>query len=77
MASSPTKHLNLRARTSHHDILRRVNDRLKTDPTFFTVLRGLLDDLEATAFMPIRDLRAELHRIHARIDALEAQVDSR
>ncbi|WP_068116992.1 hypothetical protein [Tropicimonas marinistellae] len=76
MASSDTKQLNLRARIDHHDILRRVNDRLKKDPVFDRVLRALLDDLEATAFMPVREIRAELHKVHARIDALEDRLAS-
>ncbi|WP_116131870.1 hypothetical protein [Tropicimonas sp. IMCC34043] len=69
-----TKQINLRARPTHHALLRRINDRLKADPGFEGVLRQMLDDQSACNFMPEREARAELHQINRRIEALERAV---
>ncbi len=68
---SPTKQINLRAHSDHHDLLRTVNDRLKGDPAFEGLLRTMIEDRTATEFMPARDVRAEFHKLHRRLEDLE------
>lgn len=68
---SETKQINLRAFPSHHTLLRRINDRLKADPGFESVIRQVIEEGTTVSFMPEREVRAELHKIQQRLEALE------
>lgn len=75
MAALPN--LTLRTATEHHDLMRRVNMRLRDDPGFVQVLGNLVGDTSRTAFMPSEEIEARFRRLEEHVKALEARVFER
>jgi hypothetical protein len=71
-----SRQLNLRFDERHHDVVRRVVDRLRRDSSFLDLLEKLL----ASDSAPVDDRHApetleRIGRLEQRLDALEPRVD--
>ncbi|MDW4497303.1 hypothetical protein R5H30_04865 [Sulfitobacter sp. D35] len=63
----PLPNLTMRTAEDHHELMRRVNQRLRDDPAFVQVLSELVDDPRRTDFIPREE-------IESRFDNLEESV---
>jgi hypothetical protein len=71
-----SRQLNLRFDERHHDVVRRVVDRLRRDSSFLASLEALL----ATDSTPVSEHHSSetlerIDRLEQRVDALEPRVD--
>jgi hypothetical protein len=67
-----SRQLNLRFDEQHHDVVRRVVDRLRRDSTFLASLEALLaSDSTPENDQPIPETLARIERLERRVDILE------
>ncbi|WP_187430530.1 hypothetical protein ROLI_036590 [Roseobacter fucihabitans] len=69
--------LTLRTATQHHDLMRRVNMRLRDDPGFVQVLGNLVGDKSRTSYMPSEEIEARFRHLEEHVKALEERVFKR
>src|SRR5690349_17800421 len=67
-----SRQLNLRIDEQHHDVVRRVVDRLRRDSTFLASLEALLaSDSAPENHQPAPETLARIERLEQRVDILE------
>jgi hypothetical protein len=67
----PLPTMSLRVAPEHQELVRKVNERLRTDPGFVAVIHEILTDERHTSFIPRHELEARLARIETDIADLK------
>src|SRR3954467_3506378 len=72
VAAMASRQLNLRFDEQHHDVVRRVVDRLRGDSSFLATLEALLaSDSTPANDLPAPETLARVERLERRVDILE------
>ncbi|XDA99151.1 hypothetical protein AB1M95_04375 [Sulfitobacter sp. LCG007] len=67
--------LTMRTATEHHDLLRRVNQRLRDDVGFAQVLSDLVNDPGRTDFIPRDELENRFDSIEEAVKHIQFRLD--